>query len=70
MKMAAAMADRRDRNWLYLAVLARSLATGMIGVLLGVHLATLELSAPAIGAVIAQRTADGADTSELLRHGD
>ncbi|HET9865163.1 MAG TPA: MFS transporter [Steroidobacteraceae bacterium] len=46
------MADRRDRNWLYLAVLARSLATGMIGVLLGVHLATLELSAPAIGAVI------------------
>ena len=42
----------RDRNWLYVAVLARSLATGMIGVLLGVYLATLKLSAAEIGAVI------------------
>jgi MFS family permease len=33
-------------------VLARSLATGMIGVLLGLYLATLQLSASAIGVVI------------------
>jgi MFS family permease len=42
----------QDRTWLYVAVLARSLATGMIGVLLGVHLAALELSASVIGIVI------------------
>ena len=41
-----------DRNCLYVAALARSLATGMIGVLLGVHLAALDLSPSAIGAVI------------------
>ena len=32
-----------DRRWLYAAVLARSLATGMMGVLLGIYLASLEL---------------------------
>jgi MFS family permease len=37
---------------MYVAVLARSLATGMIGVLLGVHLAALELSGAAVGAII------------------
>ena len=41
-----------DRRWLYAAVLARSLATGMMGVLLGIYLATLQLSANAIGVVI------------------
>ena len=41
-----------DRSWIYVAVFARSLATGMIGVLLGVHLATLQLSPAAIGIVI------------------
>jgi hypothetical protein len=30
----------------------------------------IAVAVAAIGAVIAQRTADGADTSELLRHGD
>jgi len=43
----------QDRNWLYLAVLARSLATGMMGVLLGVHLAALHLTAATIGIVVA-----------------
>jgi len=42
----------RDRNWLYTAVLARALATGMIGVLLGVHLAALELPATTVGLVV------------------
>jgi MFS family permease len=42
----------QDRSWLYVAVLARSLATGMIGVLLGVYLATLHLSASMIGVVV------------------
>jgi len=41
-----------DRSWLYVAVLARSLATGMIGVLLGVYLAALDLTPMAIGAII------------------
>jgi MFS family permease len=41
-----------DRTWIYVAVFARSLATGMIGVLLGVHLATLQLSPSAIGMVV------------------
>jgi MFS family permease len=41
-----------DRNRLYLAVVARSLATGMIGVLLGVHLAALELPASSVGVVV------------------
>jgi MFS family permease len=42
----------QDRTWLYLAVLARSLATGMVGVLLGVYLAELRLSASTIGVVV------------------
>lgn len=41
-----------DRRWIYSAVLARSLATGMMGVLLGIYLASLELDAKAIGVVI------------------
>jgi MFS family permease len=42
----------QDRTWLYVAVLARSLATGMIGVLLGMYLAALELTPSAIGIVV------------------
>ncbi|HEU5137988.1 MAG TPA: MFS transporter [Steroidobacteraceae bacterium] len=42
----------QDRTWLYVAVLARSLATGMIGVLLGLYLAELKLSPSAIGVVV------------------
>jgi MFS family permease len=41
-----------DRGLLYVAVLARSLATGMIGVLLGVHLAALDLPASTVGLVV------------------
>jgi MFS family permease len=41
-----------DRRWLYAAVLVRSLATGMMGVLLGIYLASLSLNANAIGIVI------------------
>jgi MFS family permease len=42
----------RDRSWLYFAVFVRSLATGMIGVLLGIYLSQLELGADAIGAIV------------------
>jgi len=46
-------AETHDRQWLYTAVLARSVATGMMGVLLGIYLASLALDADAIGVVIA-----------------
>jgi MFS family permease len=42
----------RDRRFLYAAAFLRSLATGMVGVLIGVHLAKLELDAAAIGVVV------------------
>jgi MFS family permease len=54
-----------DRRWLNFAVLARSLATGMMGVLLGIYLANLHLNANAIGAVIGLGLA-GAAFSTLL----
>lgn len=38
-----------DRGWLYFAVFVRSLATGMIGVLLGIYLSELQLGPDAIG---------------------
>lgn len=41
-----------DRGWLYFAVFVRSVATGMIGVLLGVYLSELHLSADAIGVIV------------------
>lgn len=41
-----------DRGWLYFAVFVRSLATGMIGVLLGIYLSELQLGADAIGVVV------------------
>jgi MFS family permease len=46
-------ANPDDRQWLYAAVLARSMATGMMGVLLGIYLASLTLDANAIGVIIA-----------------
>src|SRR5947207_15655060 len=55
-----------DRRWLYSAVLARSLATGMMGVLLGIYLASLELNANAIGVVVGLGLARAA-FSTLLR---
>jgi MFS family permease len=42
----------RDRNLLYAGAFLRSLATGMVGVLIGVHLAKLKLDAAAIGAIV------------------
>lgn len=42
-----------DRPLFYAAVFARALATGMIGVLLGVYLAELDLDPGAIGVVVA-----------------
>jgi MFS family permease len=54
-----------DRQWLYAAVLARSVATGMMGVLLGIYLASLALDADAIGVVIALGLA-GAACGTLL----
>ena len=42
----------RDRGWLYFAVFVRSLATGMIGVLLGIYLSELKLGADAIGIIV------------------
>lgn len=42
----------RDRGWLYFAVFVRSLATGMIGVLLGIHLSELHLGVDAIGVIV------------------
>jgi MFS family permease len=43
----------RDRRSIYVAVFARSLATGMMGVLLGIYLAKLELDSNAIGVIVA-----------------
>jgi MFS family permease len=42
----------RDRGWLYFAVFVRSLATGMIGVLLGIYLSELHLGVDAIGIIV------------------
>lgn len=42
----------RDRGWLYFAVFVRSLATGMIGVLLGIYLSELHLGVDAIGVIV------------------
>ena len=58
-------AETHDRQWLYAAVLARSMATGMMGVLLGIYLASLALDANAIGVVIALGLA-GAASGTLL----
>ncbi len=58
-------ARTHDRQWLYAAVLARSMATGMMGVLLGIYLASLALDANVIGVVIALGLA-GAASGTLL----
>jgi len=55
-----------DRNWIYIAVFARSLATGMIGVLLGVHLAALELSPSTIGLVVGAGLAGAAVATAIV----
>lgn len=54
-----------DRGWLYFAVFIRSLATGMIGVLLGIYLSSLHLSADAIGLLVGMGLA-GAAVATLI----
>lgn len=49
-----------DRGWLYFAVFIRSVATGMIGVLLGIYLSALHLSADAIGLIVGMGLAGAA----------
>jgi MFS family permease len=56
----------RDRRWLFIAVLARSLATGLIGVLLGVYLATLGMPASTVGLVIGLGLAGAALATTLV----
>jgi MFS family permease len=58
-------AETHDRQWLYAAVLARSVATGMMGVLLGIYLASLALDANVIGVIIGLGLA-GAECGTLL----
>jgi MFS family permease len=49
-----------DRRRLFATAFVRAVAVGMIGVLLGLHLAARDLSAAAIGAVVAAGLAGGA----------
>jgi MFS family permease len=55
----------RDRHFLYLATFVRALATGLIGVLLGVYLADIGLDAGAIGLIVSAGLA-GAAAGTLL----
>ena len=55
-----------DRSLLYSAAFLRSLATGMIGVLVGVHLAKLGFEVGAIGAVVATGLAGAAFAALLV----
>ena len=55
-----------DRRWIYSAVLVRSLATGMMGVLLGIYLSGLALDANAIGVVIGAGLAGAAFGTMLV----
>src|SRR5262245_33364132 len=50
----------RDRRLLYAAAFLRSLATGMAGVILGIHLATLGFDPAAIGGVVSAGLAGAA----------
>ena len=54
-----------DRHSLYLAALVRAVATGMVGVLLGVYLSELQLAADSIGFIVASGLA-GAAFATLL----
>jgi len=54
-----------DRRTLYAAAFARSLATGMLGVVLGLYLAGLGFAPLAIGAIVAAGLAGGAAAALL-----
>jgi MFS family permease len=55
----------RDQRALYAATFVRALATGMVGVLLGLYLARLGLAAAEIGAVVGAGLAGGAAATLL-----
>lgn len=55
-----------DRGWLYFAAFVRSIATGMIGVLLGVYLSELQLSADAIGVIVGIGLGGAADRKSVV----
>lgn len=59
------MAHPRDRSLLYTAAFLRALATGMIGVLIGIHLAKQGMDAGRIGAIVSAGLA-GAALAALL----
>lgn len=60
----------QDRSWLYIAVFVRALATGMIGVLLGVYLAELRLSPSAIGVVVGAGLAGATLATAVVTFGE
>jgi MFS family permease len=51
-RVTAGATSRRDRSILYVTAFLRALATGLIGVLLGLYLARLDLDSAAIGLVV------------------
>jgi len=55
-----------DRSLIYSAAFARALATGMMGVLLGIYLAARELDAHAIGVIITLGLAGAALTTGIV----
>ncbi len=63
------MEGGRDRQILYAAAFLRALATGMIGVLLGIYLAKLGFDPVVMGLVIASGLAGGATASLLVTIG-
>ena len=63
------MTAERDREILYAAAFLRALATGMIGVLLGIYLAKLGFEPVVMGLVIASGLAGGATASLLVTIG-
>ena len=54
------MAEPRDRSFLYAAAFLRALATGMIGVLIGIHLAKQGFDAGRIGVIVSAGLAGAA----------
>jgi len=59
----------QDHTWLYVAVLARSVATGMIGVLLGIYLAEANLSPSDIGFVVGAGLTGAAVATAIVTFG-
>ena len=60
------MAHPRDRSLLYAAAFLRALATGMIGVLIGIHLAKQGMDAGRIGAIVSAGLAGAAFAALLV----